>query len=131
MKSLCLFLVAALSVGLFAETVVKNSVPFAFPTIVGVAGDHSLQSSKVSFACRTIVAGRSAIEFSWSLPGKAEKGSISVFTIAGSHIKTFSMTSQRGSIRWDISADKKLARGIYIAALSYGIYKQNLKIVLY
>jgi hypothetical protein len=41
------------------------------------------------------------------------------------------MASQHGIVRWDISADKKLARGIYIATLSYGIHKQNLKIVQY
>jgi len=131
MKSFCLLLMTVLSVSLFAETVVKNSAPFAFPITVGVRGDHSLQSTKVSFTCRTIFAGRSVIEFSWSLPGKAGKGSISVFTIAGSRIKTFSMASQHGIVRWDISADKKLARGIYIATLSYGIHKQNLKIVQY
>jgi len=131
MKSFCLLLMAALSVSLFAETVVKNSAPFAFPITVGVTGDHSLQSTKASFTCRTIFAGRSVIEFSWSLPGKAEKGSIYIFTIAGSHIKTLSLPSQHGIVRWDISADKKLAKGIYIAKLSYGIYKQNLKIVHY
>ena len=131
MKGFCLLLMAALAVSLSAETVVKVSAPFAFPIAVGVTGDRSLQSTKVSFTCRTGFAGRSVIEFSWSLPGKAEKGSISVFNIAGSHIKTFSMTSQHGSVRWDFSADKKLAKGIYIATLSYGIYKQNLKIVHY
>jgi hypothetical protein len=131
MKGFCLLLMAAFSVNLYAETVTKISAPFAFPTTSGVTGDRSFQSTKASFTCRTGFAGRSMIEFSWSLPGKAEKGSISVFTIAGSHIKTFSMTSQCGSVRWDLSASKKLARGIYIATLSYGIHKQNLKIVQY
>ena len=131
MKGFCLLLMAALSVSLSAETVVKISAPFAFPTAVGVSGDRSLQSTKAAFACRTVFTGRSIIEFSWSIPGKAANGSISVFTIAGAHVKTFSMASQHGSVRWDLSSGKKLARGIYIATLSYGIYKQNLKIVQY
>ena len=131
MKGFCLLLMAALSVSLYAETVTKISAPFAFPTTVGVSGDRTFQSTMASFACRTGFAGRSMIEFSWSLPGKAEQGSISVFTISGSRIKTFPMNAQCGIVRWNMSAGKKLARGIYIATLSYGTHKQNLKIVQY
>jgi hypothetical protein len=53
MKSLCLLLMAALSVGIFAETVVKFSSPFAFPTAVGVATGHPLQDGAASFVCKS------------------------------------------------------------------------------
>jgi hypothetical protein len=114
-----------------AETVIKNSAPFSFPLTVGVKWKQSPQGKEASFVSRSHCMGRKVVEFSWSLPGKTEKGTISIFTIAGSRIKTFSVNAPEGSIRWEISTDKKVAKGIYFARLTYGKNTKNLKFFVY
>jgi hypothetical protein len=126
-----LFLVVAFFSVLSAETVTKNSPPFAFPSVVGVIGTRSLQSGGAVFHLRPIGIAGTKMEISWSLPVRALQGSISIFNVSGSRVKTFTIVSPSGRVQWDISNGNKAARGIYFAALSYGACKKNCTVVLY
>ncbi|MGB7568043.1 MAG: hypothetical protein WBM07_09295 [Chitinivibrionales bacterium] len=114
-----------------SETVVKSSVPFSFPTVVGVTWKISSNGKDLSFVSQTRYSGKKFVEFSWSVPGATEKGSISIFNVAGLKIKTFPVASREGSVRWDVLADKKIGIGIYFAKLVCGVYKKNIKIAVY
>jgi flagellar hook assembly protein FlgD len=118
--------------GLFAsEVVVKSSAPFSFPTTVGVAWKVSLAGKDLSFVSQTRSFGRKTVEFSWAIPGAAEKGFISVFNVKGAKLKTFSLASREGTVQWDVAVDKRVGNGIYFAKLVYGAYKKNIKIAIY
>jgi len=137
MKSHGLKLSAALVVFLSAgycfsapETVVKMSAPFSFPATVGVLGGRMFQSSHAIFVCTSRLTGRNIVELSWSLPPSAKYGTISIFTVSGSKIKTFSIGSPSGAVEWDITESKKIGKGVYFASISYGMSKRNLKLVI-
>jgi hypothetical protein len=137
MKSQGLFVSGALAVFLGAalcfsapETITKLSAPFSFPSTVGVAYRGSLPASGASFLYNTRITGKKVVELSWSLPGRANNGVISIFTVSGSKIKTFAITSQTGIVQWDISESKKVSKGVYFASMSFGSGKKNLKLVI-
>ena len=130
MKTILLILLAVFFAGLSAETVVKNSAPFQFPTAVGVKGAISVQSRDISLSYKVHSGNQAVIGLSWSLPDKTPKGSITIFTLAGTKIKTFSITAQQGEVNWDISSGTKPANGVYLTTLTCGTYKKNLQILL-
>ncbi len=129
-KGRVLLSIVALSVGIFAETVVKNSPAFQFPASVGVNSGYSIQDNGVLFTSRTGLANRDAVEIAWSLPGTIDKGHISIFTIAGCKIKDFSITRNQGSLEWNFSGSAHLASGVYLATLSFGLCKKNMQILI-
>ncbi len=113
-----------------SETAIKNSAPFSFPTSVGVTWKTSSSGKDLSFVSQTHYAVRTVVELSWSVPGKMEKGSIFVFNLAGSKMKTFPLCSREGSVQWDVASGKKIAKGIYFARLACGSYQKNVKIII-
>lgn len=133
MNRLCLIIITVVvaSAGLFAETVVKNSAPFAFPTAVGTAADRQPFGGDASFTGKAVVAGKNAIVFSWSLPSAAKKGAISIFRIDGSLIASFTLNSPHGNMQWSAAGKTHAATGIYLATLSYGTFKRDCKVILY
>jgi hypothetical protein len=131
MKSCGLIIALLFSLSLYAETTVKNSAPFSFPTAVGVGwGDHSAFGNEALFAGKTRSSGTHAIDFSWALSSKAKSGSISLFTVTGARVKTIPITSQSGSVSMDMSGGK-LSRGVYFAKLSYGTYEKTINFIAY
>jgi hypothetical protein len=130
MKTRFLILMAVFFAGVSAETVSKNSAPFPFPTTVGAKGFVSFQNKDISFSFKVHSGNRTIIGLSWSLPEKTQKGTISIFTLAGTKIKTFSITGQQGNVNWDLSPGTKLANGVYLATMTSGTYKKNLQILL-
>jgi hypothetical protein len=130
MKVPCLLLIGAIGAGIFAETVVKNSAAFSFPTTVGILGGHLLQNKDAVFVGSANLAGRNIITLSWSLPVKAAGGSISIFALSGAKIKSFQISSPQGYINWDISGAGRTGNGIYFATLSYGSIKKNLHLMI-
>lgn len=132
MRTCCLILVFALSVGLHAETVSKNSAAFTFPPSVGVTSGYFTQSQNISFSYNVHSGLRSVIGLSWTLPDamRAEKGTISVYTLSGTKIRTFLISRNQTSINWDISGAAKPANGVYLAILTSGQQKKNLQILI-
>ncbi len=130
MKVLYVLLLGALTAGLFAETVVKNSAPFSFPTTTGILNGYLLQNKEAVFVGNVNLSGRKIITLSWSLPVKAGGGGIiSIFNLSGAKIKSFQISSPQGYVNWDISGVRRSANGIYFATLSYGSIKKNLKLM--
>jgi hypothetical protein len=130
MKYFFLVLMAGVFVSLFADTVSKNSAPFAFPPSVGVIGSYSTQSQSFSFSYNIHSSNRTVIGLSWTLPERAEKGSISVYNLSGTKIKSFSISRNQASVNWDISGGAKPANGVYLATLTSGSHKKNLQILI-
>ena len=137
MKSQGLMVSVALAVCLSAslcfsapETIVKLSAQFSFPSSVGIFGYHSFQANNVSFLSNTQFNGKKAVEFSWSFPVAAKNGNISIFTVNGSKVKTFLITSQAGKLLWNFAESKKAGKGVYFATISYGPNRQNLKLFI-
>jgi hypothetical protein len=126
------FLILALVFScLYAETTVKSSVPFSFPTTVGLMTGGRLASvNEASFAGRTRFSSATAIDFSWSLTSTAKKGSFAIFTVSGACVKTIPIATQSGSIAVDISGGK-LAHGIYFAKLAYGSFERTINFIVY
>jgi hypothetical protein len=112
------------------ETITKLSAAFSFPTTVGIAGNRSSLCAPASFLYNTQMNGKKLVSLSWSLPGAAKTGTISIFTVSGSKIKTFSITSPEGRVEWNVTEGKKVGKGVYFAAISYGTSKKNLKLVI-
>ena len=137
MKSHGLMVSVALAVCLSAalcfsapETIVKLSAQFSFPPSVGILCYHSFQANNVSFLSNTQINGKKAVEFSWSFPGAAKNGNISIFSMNGSKLKTFPVISQTGKVVWNFAESKKVGKGVYFASISYGSNKQNLKLFI-
>ncbi len=128
-RILGLLLAGALMTGPGAETVVKNSKAFTFPVTVGVRGGNALQHKEAVFAGSANLEGRRTITLSWSLPLKTAFGSISIFSLSGAKIKSFQVTSPQGYVNWDISGTGRSGNGIYLATLSCGSIKKNLKLM--
>jgi hypothetical protein len=112
------------------ETITKLSVPFSFPTTVGISGSRSFQTNNAAFLCDIRTNGKKIIELSWSLPSAAKNGTISIFSVSGSKIKTFSISSHEGKVEWDVTGSKKVGKGVYFASISYGPSKKNLKLII-
>jgi hypothetical protein len=123
-------LVLFLALGIFAapENISKQSAAFSFPTGIGVITPKTYLMGEKAFSCRKSFSGKQVISLSWALPTKAENGKISIFTLSGALVKSFPVTAQKGMVNWDASHGI-VASGIYLATLTYGPYKSNLKIM--
>ena len=133
MKQGLLMFLLALSATVFAETWVKSSAPFEFWGCGcgdGVIANHSSLAGGSSFTSHVGIGAKNVVNLSWSVPAKAGKGSIAIFTLAGTRVKVFPITEAKGSINWDVSAGEKTANGVYLAAFSYGTRTKNLQILI-
>ena len=114
---------------LFAQTVEKFSASFTFPLTITSAVGKQVQPSQVSFfRSAGVVLHRGVFLLDWSVPPAAGQGKISVYSVSGHLVKSFVITKNIGSVQCDMS---RSAAGIYLVTLSYGLYKQNLKLALY
>ncbi len=129
MFSKCKLLVLLLALGVFAEAPIsKSSVPFSFVQ-TGVLQQVSYSVNGMKFSYKRIVVGKQGMQFSWSLPQiKANKGSLSLYTVAGKLVRTLELNSNTGNCFLN-ATQTRMASGIYFASLSYGQFKKNLKIV--
>jgi hypothetical protein len=130
MKYLFLAAAAVFTISSFADTVFKNSPQFPWPGTTGVTGGYAFQDKDFLFSYNVRSENRAVIGLSWSLPEKTSHGVISIFTLAGTKIKSFSLNERQGNVAWDISGNKKLANGLYFATLTSGTFKKNLQIFI-
>jgi hypothetical protein len=112
-----------------AQTVEKLSASFAFPTTLTSARGVVTDQKAVSFFR---MAGRSAqkgkISLEWYYAGAATAGTISIFSVSGALVKKVALSARHGTTQVDIG---RAASGIYFASISFGSYRQNLKLALY
>ena len=114
---------------LLAQTVEKLSASFSFPTTLTTNSGKSQDPKAVSFfrvANRTAQRGKIALE--WTVNNSAVSGTICIYAISGALVKKVVVTASHGTMQCDL---QKAAPGIYFASISFGTYRQNLKLALY
>jgi hypothetical protein len=110
------------------QTVEKLSVSFTFPTSVGSLPSSNIPMTGPSFFHATSLADHGSIVLEWSVPQSARKGSIALYTISGALVKKIDVAQNHGKL----SLARELpAAGVFLATLSFGSYKQTLKLALY
>jgi hypothetical protein len=113
-----------------AQTVEKLSASFTFPLTVSTSMQGKSQDPKaVSFfrmSSRSAQKGKIALE--WTVNNSATSGTICIYAISGALVKKVALTASHGTMQFDL---QKAAQGIYLASISYGTYRQNLKLALY
>jgi hypothetical protein len=73
-------------------------------------------------------AQKGKIMLQWTVSSSAASGTINIYSLSGALVKKVVLTSNHGTMLCDL---QKAAPGIYMATISYGAYKQNLKLALY
>lgn len=123
-------IVVILAAGLIsAQTVEKYSTSFSFPLTLTSAYGVKSSASPASFfrmAGRSVQKGKITLE--WNIAGSGTAGAISIFSVSGALVKKVSLSTRHGATQVDLG---RAAAGIYIASISYGSYRQNLKLALY
>ncbi|HMD69108.1 MAG TPA: T9SS type A sorting domain-containing protein [Chitinivibrionales bacterium] len=112
-----------------AQVVEKLSVSFSFPTTLTSVHGNGTDPKAVSFfrmAGHSVQKGKVTLE--WSCAGSATEGTISIFSVSGALVKKVVLSARNGTTQVDLG---KAAAGVYFAAISYGSYRQNLKLALY
>jgi Ca2+/H+ antiporter len=125
--ALCCILCFATSM-LLAQTVEKLSASFTFPSTLTSLSGKSINPNAVSFFRATRSAQKGKIALQWNVGSSAVSGTISIYSVSGILVKRAVVTANRGTWQCDLV---KAASGIYLVSISYGQYKQNLKLALY
>jgi hypothetical protein len=112
-----------------AQTVEKSSVSFSFPTQVeGVANGAFNQRIAASFKVIPLSAAKGKFALAWNVSTPATSGSLTIYSVAGKTVTKISLSKKAGIVECDLG---KAADGVYFAALSYGSFKQTIKLALY
>jgi hypothetical protein len=112
-----------------AQTVEKLSASFTFPTTLTSARGAAADQNAVSFfrmARRSAQKGKIVLE--WNIAGSAAAGTVSIFSVSGALVKKVAVSARRGTMQADLG---RVAAGVYFASISFGSYRQNLKLALY
>jgi hypothetical protein len=112
-----------------AQVVEKLSASFTFPTTLTSARGVVTDQKAVSFfrmAGRSVQKGKITLE--WNIAGSAAEGTISIFSVSGALVKKVALSARHGTMQADLG---RAAAGVYFAAISFGSYRQNLKLALY
>lgn len=112
-----------------AQLVEKLSASFTFPTTLTSAHGVVTDQNAVSFfrvAGHSFPKGKIALE--WCCAGSATEGTISIFSVSGALVKKVALSTRHGATQVDL---QRAAAGVYFASISFGSYRQNLKLALY
>jgi hypothetical protein len=112
-----------------AQLVEKFSASFTFPTTLTSARAVVTDQNAVSFfrmAGHSFQKGKIILE--WCCAGSATEGTISIFSVSGALVKKVGLSARHGATQVDL---EKAAAGVYFASISFGSYRQNLKLALY
>jgi hypothetical protein len=115
---------------LFAQTVEKLSASFTFPsTLTSLNGGAGNPIAASFFKLNPQSMTRGKIAFEWSVFNtNAARGYVAIYSLSGALVKKIPLSARSGAMMCDLG---KTARGVYLAAISFGSYKQNLKLALY
>jgi hypothetical protein len=112
-----------------AQTVEKSSLSFAFPLTIASTSNGGMSPRTKSYfklVPQSIGHGKFALE--WNIATAARSGSISLYSVSGKLVTKIALTGRSGAMECDFG---KTAGGVYCASLSFGSYKQNLKLAFY
>ena len=112
------------------DIVTATSNTFIFPQLTGVK-DGKLFANSTYFRHSDISQKSGIVTFAWSVPGQAtvQHGSIAIYSVLGRMIKSIPISSAIGTASWKTSK-KEAVGGVYVAKLTIGSYKENLKLML-
>jgi hypothetical protein len=112
-------------------TITATSSPFTFPALVGVKDGRFITKAATYFKHSGYSSKSGVVTFAWSLPDemKAQRGSIAIYSMLGRMVKSIPITSAAGVATWKTSHMEGVG-GLYVAKLTYGSHKQNLKLIL-
>ena len=129
-KIACVTCILCISTGvLFAQTVEKLSASFTFPsTLTSLNGGAGNPMAASFFKLNPQSMTRGKIAFEWSVNTNAATGYVAFYSLSGALVKKIPLSARSGAMMCDLG---KTARGVYLAAISFGSYKQNLKLALY
>jgi hypothetical protein len=116
--------------GGYGQSVEKLSASFTFPTTpVGVKQSGSIVNGGTSFfRASTLAANHGSITLEWSVVPSVRKGSIALYSVAGELVKKIDLIECSGKV----SLNRVLpASGVFLATITFGSYKQTLKLALY
>jgi len=114
---------------IFAQLVEKSSASFSFSTtLTSVLGHQISPAPNPYFRSTALVAHKGIVTLEWSVPQSVGQGKIAVYSVSGALVKNMVITKSQGAVQCDLS---RATSGIYMAAISYGNFRQNLKLALY
>ena len=125
-----LFILLIMAIHLGAQTITVTSAPFTFPSGVAVKIPGNALHAASYFKYSGLSSRAGALTFAWSFPSQAwnQKGTIVVYSLLGRAIKAFPVSMNAGTVTWNIF--KENVRGVYIARITCGSARQNLKLLL-
>lgn len=112
---------------LSAETVLKMSASFSFPSV----GNQlpSLQNKGTVLVFNKKGSFGRTVLLAWSIPENNVKGTIRVYALSGALIKTFQINNRQGLITWNFQ-NSYVSNGIYLTILSCGPFSKSIKMLL-
>jgi hypothetical protein len=113
---------------LLAQTVEKSSTSFTFPTTMTSRSEGAISTRIASYFKQVPSIARGKFTLEWNISTSARSGSISLYSVSGKLVKKIALNSTAGVMECDLG---KSAAGVYCASISYGSYRQNLKLALY
>lgn len=125
---LFVLLLAAVHAG--AQTITATSAPFTFPSEVAVKMPGNAPHAASFFKYSGLSSRAGTLTFAWSFPAQPwnQKGAIVVYSLLGRAIKTFPVSTNAGTFTWNVSNES--VGGVYIARITCGSARQNLKLLL-
>jgi|GEM_PF-572149 hypothetical protein len=114
-----------------ADIITATSNSFSFPALTGIRNGNVITRAATYFRHSGFSPKSGIVTFMWSLPPQpnVERGNIAIYSMRGQRVKTFSISAASGVVNWRTSEKEGLG-GVYVAKLTYGSQKQNLKLIL-
>lgn len=112
------------------QSITVESTPFTFPTEVGVKIPGSTPHTALYFKYSGPASRAGVLTLTWSFPAQPrnQKGTITVCSLLGRAVKTFPVSTNAGSVTWNVSSQS--VKGVYIARIICGSARHNLKLLL-
>ncbi len=113
------------------DVVTATSNAFSFPALTSIKNGNGIAKAAVYFKHSGFSPKSGIVTFMWSVPPQTnvERGTIVIYTMRGQTVKIFPISAAAGAVTWRTSGKEGLG-GVYVAKLTYGSQKQNLKLIL-
>jgi hypothetical protein len=124
-------MVTAASLLYAADPLFAGSNIFTFPTMVGIKTQPAVQKP-VFFKSSNMHPFSKAVTFSWFFPSRSieKQGMITIYSLQGRVVTKMPIQKNAGTATWNFSQTQHKS-GIYIARISYGVTRQNLKLMMW
>jgi hypothetical protein len=101
-----------------------DSDAFDFPT--GVRSFKQVVASHATLTCKPGI-NKGFVTFMYSLPSGTKNAKLSIYNLSGARIESIDLSPTGSSVMWNI-AKRRIAAGIYLAAMRYGTFENKIQI---